>query len=67
MTSDCQSSATDFKVVCIDCESLGIVLDYRADAPSSTEIRCSHCNALRGTLGALRSLANSNRQDLFEF
>jgi hypothetical protein len=61
------ADTADFQVVCVKCESLGIVLDYRNDAPPTTQIRCSHCNGLRGTLGALRSLAISDRQDLFEF
>jgi hypothetical protein len=55
-----------FHLICIDCHALGIVLDHAANAPSSTLIKCRHCGAPRGTLGDLRSLAQSTRHDLFE-
>jgi len=56
----------EFKLVCDNCDSMGITLDYPEDAPPSTVIRCRNCTAPRGTLGSLRNLANSDRQDLFE-
>ena len=55
-----------FKVVCRNCEALDIRSDYADRAPSSTVIKCSVCDCSRGTLGALQSLADSNRRDLFE-
>ncbi len=57
----------EFKLVCVNCDSLGITLDFAEDAPLSTLIRCGCCNAPRGTLGDLRVLAGSNRRDLFDF
>jgi hypothetical protein len=57
----------EFKLICVNCDSLGITLDFAEDAPSSTQIRCGCCNAPRGTLGDLRVLAGSNRRDLFDF
>jgi len=59
-------SKVDFRLVCTNCERLRIVLDFPADAPLSTPISCSQCSAPRGTLGALRRLAQSDRRDLFE-
>jgi hypothetical protein len=56
-----------FQIVCVLCDAIGITLDHPEDAPSSTLIKCSECGAPRGTLGELRSLASSNRQDLLEF
>lgn len=56
----------EFKLICVNCNSLGITLDFAEDAPSSTQIRCGCCNAPRGTLGDLRVLAGSNRRDLFD-
>ena len=56
----------EFRLVCVNCDSLGITLDFADDAPSSTQIRCGCCNAPRGTLGDLRVLAGSNRRDLFD-
>ncbi len=55
-----------FEIVCRQCEALGVRSDYAEGAPSSTIIKCSVCDAPRGTLGALQSLAKSNRRDLFE-
>ena len=60
------SQHSDFEIVCKNCDSLAIVLDYPDDAPSSTLIPCHHCSAPRGTLGDLRQLAISDRQDLFD-
>jgi ribosomal protein S27E len=55
-----------FRIVCIKCDSLGIVFDCPEGAPPSTQIKCRHCGAPRGTLGELRALSSSDRQDLFE-
>jgi ribosomal protein S27E len=55
-----------FKVVCVNCDALGIIFDCPEDAPSTTPIRCQHCGAPRGTLGELRNLASSGRRDLFD-
>jgi hypothetical protein len=56
-----------FQLVCDKCDALGIMLDYPDDAPSSTLIKCRHCGGPRGSLGDLRSLAQSDRRDIFEF
>jgi ribosomal protein S27E len=56
-----------FRIVCIKCDSLGIVFDCPEGAPASTQIKCRHCGAPRGTLGELRALSCSDRRDLFEF
>jgi ribosomal protein S27E len=55
----------DFRLVCINCDALGIVFDFPEGAPSSTQIQCRHCGAPRGTIGDLRKLSCSDR-DLFE-
>jgi hypothetical protein len=55
-----------FKIVCVDCDALGIVIDFPEDAPSSIQIKCQNCGAPRGTLGSLRHLSCSDRRDLFE-
>jgi hypothetical protein len=55
-----------FQLVCTDCDTLGIELDYAEGAPLSTPIKCSGCGGLRGTLGDLRHLASSEQNDLFE-
>jgi ribosomal protein S27E len=56
----------DFRIVCINCDALGIVFDCPEGAPSSTQIKCRHCGVPRGTLGDLRKLSCSDRRDLFE-
>ncbi|MGY3614407.1 hypothetical protein ACVJGD_000603 [Bradyrhizobium sp. USDA 10063] len=48
----------EFKLVCDNCNSLSIRIDVAEGAPSSTQIRCGHCEAPRGTLGNLRRLAS---------
>jgi hypothetical protein len=55
-----------FQLVCIECDSIGVVIDDGELAPPSAIVRCSHCSAARGTLGELRSLALSDRRDLFD-
>jgi len=57
---------SDFRIVCINCDALGIVFDCPEGAPSTTQIQCRHCGAPRGTLGDLRKLSCSDRRDLFE-
>jgi hypothetical protein len=56
----------DFRIVCITCDSLGIIFDCPEGAASSTQIKCRHCGAPRGTLGELRKLSCSDRRDLFD-
>jgi hypothetical protein len=41
-------------------------LDGTQDAPATTQIRCRHCGAPRGTLGELRDLSSSGQHDQFE-
>jgi hypothetical protein len=55
----------EFKLVCDNCNSLSIRIDVGEGAPSSTPIRCGHCDAPRGTLGNLRRLAS--KRDLLKF
>ena len=54
-----------FQVVCTKCDSVGVTMDHGELAAPSTIVRCSHCEAVRGTLGELRNLANSPQRDLF--
>ena len=60
------TAAPGFKIVCEICDGLGIVFDCAEDAPATTQIRCRHCGASRGTLGELRDLSASGQHDLFE-
>jgi hypothetical protein len=55
-----------FQLVCVNCDALGIILDYVEGAPSSTPIKCRDCGALRGTLGDLRNLALADQRDTFD-
>ncbi len=55
-----------FQLVCAKCNSVGVIMDHGELAPPSTIVRCSHCEAERGTLGELRDLASSGRRDLFD-
>jgi len=55
-----------FQLVCAKCDSVGVIMDHGELAPPSTIVRCSHCEAERGTLGELRNLAISHRRDLFD-
>ena len=54
-----------FQLVCVNCDAVGVVLDYAEGAPSFTQIRCSDCGAPRGTLGDLRDLAQSDQTGVF--
>jgi hypothetical protein len=55
-----------FQLVCLECDSVGVVIDDPEFAPASMIVKCSHCAADRGTLGELRSLAVSDCRDLFD-
>jgi hypothetical protein len=55
-----------FQLVCAKCDSVGVIIDHGELAPASSIVRCSHCEAARGTLGELRNLAISGRRDLFD-
>ena len=55
-----------FQLVCLECDSVGVVIDYPEFAPASMIVKCSHCAADRGTLGELRSLAVSDCRDPFD-
>jgi hypothetical protein len=55
-----------FRLVCANCNTIGIVLDYVEGASSSTPIFCRGCGALRGTLGALRNLSLPDNRDIFD-
>jgi hypothetical protein len=66
MTNSRSDLRPDFRIVCINCDSLGIVFDCTEDASPSTVIMCRRCGAPRGTLGDLRSLSYATRHDLFD-
>ncbi len=55
-----------FQLVCVACDSVGVVIDHPEQAPASTIIKCSHCQSARGTLGELRRLALSGQRDLWD-
>jgi ribosomal protein S27E len=57
---------SEFRLICVNCDALGIVFDFPENAPVSTMIKCRLCGAPRGTLGELRRLSCSDRRDLFE-
>jgi ribosomal protein S27E len=38
-----------FKLVCVNCDALGIVFDFPENAPTSAMIKCRDCGAPRGT------------------
>jgi len=46
-----------FQLVCVECDSVGVIIEGSELAPASTLVRCSHCLSVRGTLGDLRDLA----------
>jgi len=58
--------APRFAIVCVHCGSISIRPEDCAAGAVTTVVRCGTCNSPRGTLQALRKLANSNRSDLFE-
>jgi hypothetical protein len=55
-----------FQLVCVECGSVGVIIDGSELAPRSTIVRCGYCQSARGTLGDLRNLANSGWRDLFD-
>jgi hypothetical protein len=55
-----------FKLVCANCEGVGVKLDFGEGAAPSTVVKCSICGAPRGTMGGLREFANSDRRDWSE-
>ena len=59
------SARPEFKLVCINCDALGIIVDFLEDAPASTQLKCSNCKSPRGTLGDLRALAYSDERNPF--
>jgi hypothetical protein len=61
-----QREIFQFQLVCKMCDGLGIIFECPENAPSSTPIKCRYCGAPRGTLGQLRELSMSGREDLFE-
>jgi hypothetical protein len=60
------NEVSQFQIVCNICDGLGIAFDCKEGAPSSTLIKCRHCGAARGTLGDLRMLSRSGKQEIFE-
>ncbi len=64
--SEVMSKRFDFKIVCVNCDTLGIVFDGEENAAASTLIRCRHCGAPRGTLGDLRKLSVAAKPDRLE-
>jgi len=66
LSNEMSVHTVSFQLVCTDCDTLGIELDYAEGAPLSTPIKCRGCGGLRGTLGDLRHLASSEQNDLFE-
>jgi hypothetical protein len=58
--------STGFKISCTDCGSLAIKIADPANASGDTIIECRRCNAVRGTVADLHTLARRGR-DLFEF
>ena len=67
MASQAPASRPEFKIVCINCDAIGIVFDCPEGAPASTPIKRRLCGAPRGTLGDLRHLSRIDREDLFDF
>jgi len=66
LTNPLPGRKPDFRIVCINCDAVGIAFDCPENAPSWTQIRCRNCGAPRGTLADLRNLAASDRADLFD-
>ena len=48
----------EFQMVCDDCGSLTIKIENPEGASRETVVYCGHCGASRGTMGALRDLAD---------
>ena len=52
------SISVEFQMVCDDCGSLTIKIENPEGASRETVVYCGHCGASRGTMGALRDLAD---------
>ena len=48
----------EFQMVCDDCGSLTIKIENPEGACRETVVYCGHCGAPRGSMGALRDLAD---------
>ena len=48
----------EFQMACDDCGSLTIKIENPEGASRETVVYCGHCGASRGTMGALRDLAD---------
>jgi hypothetical protein len=48
----------EFQMVCGNCGSLTIKIEHPEGASRETVVYCGHCGASRGTMGALRDLAD---------
>jgi hypothetical protein len=58
-------SNDEFQVVCGNCGSLSVNIEHPLTAPPEALVGCGDCGVLKGTIGALRSLAtNSGIQEL---
>jgi hypothetical protein len=58
---------SEFKTVCDACGSLGIKIAHPESGPESAVVECARCGGPRGTLGALRELAQKGISKLYEF
>jgi hypothetical protein len=65
LAQETAAAAVGFKVVCDACGSLQIKLADPTKAGAETLVRCGRCDAVRGTLDELHSLARASR-DVFE-
>jgi predicted SprT family Zn-dependent metalloprotease len=52
------NTKVEFQMVCDDCGSLTIKIENSEGASRKTVVYCGHCGASRGTMGALRDLAD---------
>jgi hypothetical protein len=53
------------RLVCIYCDTLGIVLDY-AEGPPMSPIKCRGCGGFSGTLAGLRHMALPEQKDVLD-
>lgn len=58
-------AGSGFKMICESCGSLQIKLADPTKLGAETDVRCGRCDAVRGTLHQLHSLARMSR-DVFE-
>jgi len=54
-------SPSSFSLVCTNCDSVGVQIEFAEAAPSWTPVLCARCKFPRGTLGALRALSELDR------